>query len=79
MLAWMALTSGPSAAAGIILGRRLEHRNAYRTGVEVGRMMTEYDQANGGITATEMLRRARAESGNQHGHPGPCNHEKGCW
>lgn len=34
VLAWMALSSGPSAAAGILIGRRMQHWESHAMGWE---------------------------------------------
>lgn len=83
VLAWMALSpiSGPSIAAGILLGRKLQHQDSYRMGLEQGRMLAEYDQdVTGGQTATARLAQLRQQSSaSTHDHDGPCSRERGCY
>jgi hypothetical protein len=60
VLAWMAVSSSASGALGILAGRKLEFRNAYRMGRETGRMMAEYDAQYG--------EGAVASAAKAHGH-----------
>ena len=84
VVAWMALSpiGGPSIAVGILLGRKLQHRDSYDSGFGAGRVMGEYDARLGGVTATERLDALRRQSAGVvggHGHDGPCSPERGCF
>ena len=92
VVAWMALSpfAGPSLAIGVLAGRKLQHRESYQTGLEVGRMMAEYQQSQRPvrpIDAAQVERWQQMMAGRVpgpgvvggHGHDGPCSSERGCW
>lgn len=82
VLAWMAVSSGPAMAVGILIGRKIEFNNAFQAGKESAEVINQYDRTYGQFTATEKLeamRRAEAKTLGPHGHLGPCSHEQGCW
>jgi hypothetical protein len=81
VLAWMAISSGPSAAAGLLLGRKLQHRESYSMGFDAGLTMEQYRKQHP-VPASDQLAQMRAASSGHvggHGHDGPCSPERGCY
>jgi hypothetical protein len=81
VLAWMALSSGPSAAAGLLIGRKLQHNESYDMGFAAGKTWESYREQHP-LSASEVLQRSRLASAGRvggHGHDGPCSPERGCY